>query len=520
MRKPIYDTIIKYSHDSGYPWHMPGHKRHRSSPESPDIEKLYAMDFTEIPGLDEYHCPEGIIREAQVQAAGLYGTKNSYFLVNGSTVGILAAISAVCRRRDSILIARNCHRSVYNAVELLELKPFYVVPDRVGAWDIYGGVSWEAVEKCMEAHTDIRVVVVTSPTYEGVVSDIRKIAEVVHAHNGILITDEAHGAHLPFMKRLREEGTACQPDSRLLRDTGEEQPVWPMSVVNCGADLSVWPVSAVDCGADLVVQSLHKTLPVLTQTAILHRISDRVSEERLFHFVSLYQTTSPSYVLMADMDYGICYMAEERERILAYETGLLKLREQISGLKHIHLLGWKDLTGACAFGYDNAKLVLSVKAAGRNGAWLARELYRKGQVVEMYGAAYVLCMTSVMDTPEAFDRLAEILKEMDGLLDRENVEDEDITDFAESDDNIIKGQKDIDVVLGIGEAFGAPREWMELKDCRGRVAGDFVYAYPPGSPLLVPGERISGSLLNQIRQCIADGLNMKGIKDGMLSVVI
>lgn len=476
MDRPIFESVMQYSRDAGYPWHMPGHKRGMGVPVDAAWQDIYAMDFTEIPGLDEYHSPDGIIKEAQLQAAQFYGTQNSYFLVNGSTVGILAAMAAVCDRRGSVLVGRNCHQAVYHGIELLDLQPHYLYPEWLTGWDMYGGISVAEVEKSLKQNPEIQAVILTSPTYEGIISDIEGIAEVVHGYGGVLIVDEAHGAHLSFLSR-------------------------------CTGFLK----SACECGADIVIQSLHKTLPAMTQTAVLHRLSGRVKEERLFHYVSVYQSTSPSYVFMASMDYAVHYMTAGRDAMLKYDERLRLARKRLGSLSHIRLIGGNDLDSTCAKGYDDAKLVLSVKRAGMTGAQLAAQLAKQGQIVEMAGTDYVICMTSVMDSGEAFDSLIQALEEIDIRISGKSV------------DNIIRyfvsPDSEPERVMGIAEALCADRIWMPLEDCRGYAAGEYVYAYPPGSPILVPGERVSEALLSWIDFHVQAGLNMKGIRSGELCVV-
>ena len=478
MDRPIFDKVMQYSKTAGYPWHMPGHKRGKGAPVDTAWQDIYAMDFTEIPGLDEYHSPEGIIRDAQLQAAQLYETKNSYFLVNGSTVGILAAMSAVLSFGDDVLIGRNCHQAVYHGVELLNLKPHYIYPEWLEEWDMYGGMSAAEVERGLREHPSTKAVVLTSPTYEGILSDIESISEIVHAHGAVLIVDEAHGAHLPFFDK-------------------------------CANGLK----SACKCGADLVIQSLHKTLPAMTQTAVLHRLSERVAEERLFHYVSMYQSTSPSYVFMASMDWAVHFMAEGQDAILKYGERLRQARQRLGRLSHIRLIGGNDLVSTCAKGYDDAKLVLSVKHAGMTGTELAGLLRERGQIVEMAGFSYVICMTSVMDSAEAFAGLIQALEEID-IRNSGKTVDTIIRHFISSD-----MQKEQTQDMGIAEAFAAGRVWMPLHRCEGCTAGEYVYAYPPGSPILVPGERILGAVLELIHAGLAAGLNMKGIRNGELCVV-
>lgn len=479
MERPIFDRIMQYSETAGYPWHMPGHKRGRGVPVDAVWQDVYAMDFTEIPGLDEYHSPEGIIRDAQLQAARFYGVKNSYFLVSGSTVGILAAMSAVLSFGDGVLIARNCHQAVYHGVEILNLKPYYMYPEWLEEWDMYGGVSAAEVERGLKAHPEVRAVILTSPTYEGILSDIESISEIVHAYGAVLIVDEAHGAHLPFLSKC----TDCLQ-------------------------------SACTCGADIVIQSLHKTLPAMTQTAILHRCSERVEEDRLFHFVSIYQSTSPSYVFMASMDDAIHFMEDREDALLKYDNRLKQARERLGRLSHIRLIGGNDLVSSCAKGYDNAKLVLSVKYTQMTGVDLAEQLMAQGQIVEMAGISYVICMTSVMDSAEAFAGLIQALREIDISISEKTV------------DTIIRYSALPDIqreeptqLMSIGEAYTAGRVWLPFESCEGYTAGEYVYVYPPGSPILVPGERISKTVLSLIAWYAQAGLNIKGMHNRELCVV-
>lgn len=507
MRRPIYDTIMEYSEHAGYPWHMPGHKRQlqtaadlcgTEAAQEAVWQQLCRLDFTEIPGLDEYHSPEGIIRQAQEQAAEFYGVKNSYYLVNGSTVGILASMTAACPRGSRVLVGRNCHCSVYHGIELLDLQADYVYPKWLSEWDFYGGVSVEAVRVHLQKHPDTRAVILTSPTYEGVVSDIEGIANVVHAYGAVLIVDEAHGAHLKWMPGL--------------------------------------PASAVDCGADLVIESLHKTLPALTQTAVLHRCSDRILEQDVFHYVSLYQSTSPSYVLLASMDYAVHFMEAHPEEIASYRDRLNRFRSKVQGLLHIRLFDGNVQEDACIYGYDNAKIVLLGKKAGMTGEALAEMLASHGQIVEMAGAGYVICMTSVMDTEEAFSELFRVLERIDNQIgnhEKAGCGDFDREQNAHRDehhkDAIKRSGKDADNCniqtsaaypkLRIAQAAGCPGVYRPLDACAGCIAGDYVYAYPPGSPLIVPGEVITETVLSQIRRSMDAKLNMKGIHAGCLRVL-
>ena len=255
----LYDRLLQYQSSEMYPFHMPGHKRRKD-----DFANPFFIDITEIEGFDNLHHAEGILKDAQDRAAALYHSEETYFLVNGSTCGILAAVSACTARGGKILMARNCHKAAYHAAYLRGLDIEYLYPEKEDIFGINGGIHEDIVEKALEEFQDIQAVMITSPTYDGVVSNVEKIAQIVHRKGIPLIVDEAHGAHFGFHE--------------------------------------YFPKSSVEMGADLVIHSLHKTLPSLTQTALLHVNGNRVDRECLRKFLDIYQTSSPSYVFMAGMD--------------------------------------------------------------------------------------------------------------------------------------------------------------------------------------------------------------------------
>ena len=249
----LFEKLKKYSESDFYPYHMPGHKRNSVGRLSDDITKI---DITEIDGFDNLHMPEGIFREMQERASSIYGADESFFLVNGSTGGILSAISAALDEGDRILMARGSHKSAYHAAYLRKLSISYLYSPIIKEFDICDSITAEQVEEALSADPDIKAVFIVSPTYEGRIADIEKIAEVVHKRGIILIVDEAHGAHLGM-----SDGFA--PNS-------------------CQA------------GADIVIHSVHKTLPALTQSALLHVNGKLADRERIKRFLRIYQTSSPS----------------------------------------------------------------------------------------------------------------------------------------------------------------------------------------------------------------------------------
>lgn len=485
MEQPILSGLTAYNTEGCYPWHMPGHKR-RLNTIFPDIvENPFSIDVTEVGDLDEFHDPHGIISEAMNRAAEVYGSHKSYYLVNGSTCGIMAALSAVCRPGDKLIVARNCHKSVYNAIRLLQLRPIYIMPEWNEKLGMFGGVSPEQVRKMVKQYADAKCVMLVSPTYEGVVSDVEKIAKIVHKAGVPLIVDEAHGAHFEFMSNVNET----------------------ISTTN----YKNIPNPAIRLGADIVIESLHKTLPAMTQCAILHEKSNIVDTERLEEYLSIYQSTSPSYVFLATTEACIEKMNYERDGLfIIYKELLSEYRKRFAQLSHIHLVEESDFKKQSACGYDDGKLVFSVKDCGyeRDGEIIAmtgtkfgtilQEEY--GQMMEMAAGNYVIAMTSVADSKEAFESLYLAMESIDAQL----------TDVEQSADTILYKTLP-EHKMNIAEAREHKRVDILFEDAIGKISGSYIYVYPPGIPIVTPGEVLSLDVMQEIKAAMDSDLNIKGI---------
>lgn len=485
MEQPILSGLTAYNTEGCYPWHMPGHKR-RLNTIFPDIvENPFSIDVTEVGDLDEFHDPHGIISEAMNRAAEVYGSHKSYYLVNGSTCGIMAALSAVCRPGDKLIVARNCHKSVYNAIRLLQLRPIYIMPEWNEKLGMFGGVSPEQVRKMVKQYTDAKCVMLVSPTYEGVVSDVEKIAKIVHKAGVPLIVDEAHGAHFEFMSNVNET----------------------ISTTN----YKNIPNPAIRLGADIVIESLHKTLPAMTQCAILHEKSNIVDTERLEEYLSIYQSTSPSYVFLATTEACIEKMNYERDGLfIIYKELLSEYRKRFAQLSHIHLVEESDFKKQSACGYDDGKLVFSVKDCGyeRDGEIIAMTGTRLGtilqeeygQMMEMAAGNYVIAMTSVADSKEAFESLYLAMESIDAQL----------TDVEQSADTILYKTLP-EHKMNIAEAREHKRVDIPFEDAIGKISGSYIYVYPPGIPIVTPGEVLSLNVMQEIKAAMDSDLNIKGI---------
>ena len=472
---------------------MPGHKRNTKLIKRYGLwdECLtpYDIDITEIDNFDNLHNPEGIIKEAERLAAGLYGAKESIYSVNGSTGAILAVLGLI-DRGEAVLMARNCHKSVYHGVELYGLVPYYLEGE-TDSLGIYQSISPKEVEEALRTstlpcedfdkeqaveHPDnsrIKLVVITSPTYEGVVSDIADIADICHRYGAFLLVDEAHGAHFGFD--------------------------------------DYFPASAVSLGADFVVQSFHKTLPSYTQTAVLHICTGNEDViNKIRRQFNLLETSSPSYIFLAGMEGSLNLIKDHgRELFDDYKKRLISFREGVATLKNIRLYAPLN-----AFNYDYGKLVIT---AGDNlGSKLYRYLYDNHHLVmEMKSKDYVIAMTSIFDTDEGFYRLLKALKELDRDETFFTLDNKANFDYTLMDRRwgTLPERKYIPYeAVRLADIYGKYK--VSLEESRGLTSADYVYFYPPGIPLLVPGEVIEENVIRHIKAARLAGIEVYGGIDG------
>lgn len=538
MRETLYEKLISYRDSDYYGFHMPGHKRNL---ELAGVELPYGIDVTEIEGFDDLHHARGILQEAQERAAKVYGAEETHYLVNGSTCGILSAVMGCTRKGDRILMARNCHKSAYHAAFLNELRVEYVYPRYLSEYDLNGEIKAEDLERilredalrengmpeavcvsrreraekgrgmeegdgarCREGGGRICAVVIVSPTYDGVVSDIRAIAEVVHAYGIPLIVDEAHGAHFGFHE--------------------------------------YFPENANVQGADVVIHSLHKTLPSLTQTALLHMNGNIVEREEVRRYLHIFQSSSPSYVLMAGMDE--CIHLLETKAVEMFETyvGMLRrARAELGKMRHLRLVEASGHVMERADArFDFSKIVVSTRGTGKSGKWLYQRLLEDYHLqMEMAAGNYVIAMTSVGDTREGMERFIKAMLEIDGeLWQNRNAKGltfelprpEQVYTSAEAarmarqerrEKNRVHERKNgarpkdcraMDVRV--------PDAGLLWEACEGRVSAEYAYIYPPGTPLLVPGERISREVIDILERYRALCFDIEGLgEEGKIKVL-
>ena len=473
----ILAKLEEYSKAGYVPMHMPGGKRNT------EYASTSELDITEIDGFDNMHNADGIIKNASDRAAKLYGADKTLMLVNGSTAGILSAICGATKRKGKIIVARNCHVSVYNALIIAQLEPVYVIPEVDESTGIYRGLTLEQVRKCVESNRDAQAVIITSPTYEGVVSEVREIVSYLHEMKIPLIVDEAHGAHLGFHPYFDKNALAK--------------------------------------GADVVIHSVHKTLPSLTQTAILHVQGELADRRRIFRYLDMLQSSSPSYVLMASIDNCVHLLAEKRdEMFVPYVKRLQEARVQLKQMKYLKLLETEH--------YDWSKIVVSAKGVGLSG----RELYRILRVkyhlqMEMAAGTYVIAMTSISDTDEGFQRLVKAFLEIDSEIGLKNEQmnagkQMALNDVVEAMEDAMGRLPKNPQVMNSARALEIPLEETEMvlwEESVGRISVEYAYLYPPGSPLIVPGEQVTEEAVRLLQDYRKVGFSIEGLeKDDYLRV--
>lgn len=421
-----------------YPFHMPGHKRQKEW-----LDGLIDTDITEITGTDNLHAPTGIIKDAQHRAARLFGTVATIFLSGGSTAGVLSSISALCGFESKIIVARNCHKSVYNACLLNHLEVSYVYPSTKHRLGVYGEVMPADIDKAMK-ESGAKVVVITSPTYEGIVSDIKTIAKTVHKNGGILIVDSAHGAHLGFN--------------------------------------DYFPKSARELGADIVIESAHKTLPCLTSAALLHICSHRVSFAAIRSALGVYETSSPSYPVICSIDRALTKI-NETDLFTPYVKRLEDFYCKAKGFKNLYLFESAE--------FDKGKIVISTENADINGFELKDILLERYKIeTEMAMPNFALAMTSIADSDEGFERLISALSDIDKTLSISKT-----TSFLSA-----PTPKKVFEIYKNGET-----ELSKVKDSAGKISAEFIFAYPPGSPIIAKGEQITKEILTYLDNLSSNG---------------
>ncbi|WP_027400371.1 aminotransferase class I/II-fold pyridoxal phosphate-dependent enzyme [Anaerovorax odorimutans] len=474
MKTSIYEFLKKHAEKNPVSFHMPGHKGsdlYKKLGYESFMRDFLDYDITEIPGADNLFQTEGILKETQDRYAKLYGVKKSYLLINGTSGGIIAAILASAVKSKKLIMARNSHKSVFNALTLGQIQPIYAYPDMIADHGISGSVSAGEIERLLNENPDADAVILPSPNYYGICSPIRDIAEVVHRHNKILIVDEAHGAHLKLFESINNTS-------------------------NNKKNLQL-PKSAVSLGADIVINSIHKTLASLTQSAVLHLNSNRVDQYLLEDKLQCIESTSPSYILMASLDisadileeHGMQLMEEWKDNI----ENFYNRATQIPGLQIINNLK----------GLDWTKINLNMSGAGLSGAELEKILIEDyGIYTELVTGDVLMAMSGIGNIKQDYEKLAKALEEISYKYYK------------------IKNEKNNDKKRKLNlpkqaKLFDIPKEKKKIKleDAEGYLCASSIIPYPPGIPILCPGELIEKGVIEYIKALRFSGEKVIGVNE-------
>ena len=489
-KTPLVDALRLCANQPHAPFYTPGHKR-GAGISQPLVDLLgrgvFRADLTELAELDSLFAPVGVIQEAQELAAEAFGADRTWFLVNGSTSGIIAAVLATCGMGDKIILPRNAHSCAIAALILSGAIPIFVVPEYDPILDIAHSITPLAVADALKQHPDAKAVMMLYPTYYGVCGDVAAIASLAHQYNIPLIVDEAHGAHFAFHPEL--------------------------------------PTPALSAGADLTVQSIHKTLSALTQASMLHVRGSRIDQNRLSNALQLVQSTSPSYLLLASLDAARQQMALQGKQLIERTLDLARVaRTKISQIPGLSSLELKKTPGC--FALDRTRLTVTVSGLGLTG-FEADDIFHqhKGVNAELPSLQHLTFIISLGNTDADIAQLVQafttLAKEYRRTEDIKSVGDErDLGDLGkESSLPTIYDHTPRLAPLSPREAFFAPTEILPLEMLRSRICAELVCPYPPGIPVLIPGEVVTKAALDYLQQIRALGGVISGCADPSLKTL-
>lgn len=475
-RTPLFDAIIGYATEGVAPFVIPSHKMgHGINSKWKEYagEKIFTMDICEVQGLDDLHQASGVIKEAQDLAAELWGAKETFFLVNGTSCGIESSICTVVSEGDEIIIPRNAHKSVVYSLINSGAKPIYIPAEILKEKGLVGGFNPDTLARIYDEHPNAKAVFSVSPSYHGICSDMKRLAEVTHNHGGIFIADEAHGNHVYFHEEL--------------------------------------PAGALTLGADISCQSIHKMCGSLTQSSMLHLNSDRIDRNKLKFNLQMFQNTSPSYLLEVSLDLARHNMAMHGREIFANILELSNYaRNEISGVKGFEVLG-RDLIGqASIFDYEPIRLIISGRKLGIEGYELY-EILRYDYHIEMEFGDYFygICTMGVGNTKEDVDRLIAAVKDISARFDgqRKPLEwDEELPPLPPQ-------------VMTPRQAYAASTRRIPWNEAKGKISAEMIVPYPPGIPTICPGETITGEVWNFLDEQSKAGRHLHGPENGILDTI-
>ena len=465
MNTPIIDSLRKIVDNNIISFHMPGHKKgaiYKMLGYEDILENLYKLDTTEIPGTDNLHLPEECIKESLKRASEVFKSDKTFYLVNGSTCGIEAAIMASANPKEKIILNRDCHQSAINSCIIGDIDPIYVNPSINKDSNTLSGVSFNDVKRVIDSNLDAKAVFLTYPTYFGDVFDLKSICSYAHEKGMTVIIDEAHGAHLGLSEKL--------------------------------------PETALSQGADIVIQSTHKTLPSFTQSSMIHIKGNRIDINKLTNMLRITESSSPSYLLMASLDIAVdIYEKNGFDLMDKLLSNIDEFKSELYKLKNIKVDESKDYT----------KIFLNTKKLGITGHELENILRENYNIqVELSNYYGVLLIATIGNTEDEFLKLKNALFEIDKIYKKE--------DYLKNVSYPVKLPKKI---LSPREAFYMDKKNVKIENSIGKISGEYIIPYPPGVSLVSPGEEITKEVIDYIIECKSKGMNVNGVKDSELRFI-
>lgn len=478
---PLLAAMNTYVNDEVIPFHTPGHKMGKGM--HPALAELVprstlALDLALMAELDDLHEPHGPVKDAQELVADLYGADYSYFVVNGTTGGIYAMILTIAGPGDKIIVPRNAHRSIIGGIILSGAIPVFMQPEVDNDLGLAMGVTPETVATSLKQHPDAKGVLIINPTYYGVATDLQKIVEIVHSYDIPVVVDEAHGPHLKFSDRL--------------------------------------PVQALDVGADIVAQSTHKIIGALTQCSWVHCREGRIRVPRLKAMLQLVQSTSPNYILMASLDVARMQMATEGKALIERAVDLAnEARREINKIPGLYCFGEEKQGNPGIHSIDPTKVTVTVKGLGLKGAEAERILRHQYKVqVELSDVYNILFLITLGDTEREVTALVAALADMAATH-------HGARDFSSVRTICLAGQhpKPPEQVISPRDALFGNTCMVPFKDAAGMICAEIVTFYPPGIPMLCPGERITQEIIDYCHVLQNAGLHISGPEDYLLKTI-
>ncbi len=466
---PIYEALQKFQKMRVVPFDVPGHKRGRGNPELAQLlgEKCVNMDVNSMKPLDNLCHPVSVIRDAEILAAEAFGAAHAFLMVGGTTSAVQSMVLSAAKRGEKIILPRNVHRSVMGAMVLCGAVPVYVNPECNEELGIPLGMSVAAVERAILENPDAKAVLVNNPTYYGICSDLRAIVKLAHDHGMLCLADEAHGTHFYFGDNL--------------------------------------PVSAMAAGADMAAVSMHKSGGSLTQSSLL-LTGPQMSEGHVRQIINLTQTTSGSYLLLSSLDISRRNLALRGREAFAKVCQMAEYaREEINGIGDYYAYGRELINGDSIYDFDTTKLSVNTLHVGLAGIEVYDLLRDEYDIqIEFGDLGNILAYLSIGDRKRDIERLVSALSEVKRRFQREKAG--------------LMSQEYMEPLVDVSpqDAFYADKESLPLRMTEGRVCSEFVMCYPPGIPILAPGERITREILDYIEYAKEKGCSMTGPEDAMI----